>query len=147
MMHKSCKFQIKNGRFIPPTETVENLLMYNQQYNLIENNSELIVETDILIKPTNGQPKTVKHQTLIVLSEFNHKPFEIDNAVKALMFNLRHNIFDEIKLKLGINNEDYLLIYFPSDEQFSCTLNKDLVFENYDFKPIFNPQLLVDISY
>lgn len=147
MMHKSCQFQIKNGIFIPPTETVENLLMYNQQYNLIENNQHLIVETDILIKPTNGKPKAIKHQTLIVLSGFNHQPFEIDEAVKSLMWNLRHNIFDKIKLELSIHNGDYLLIYFPSDGQFSCILNKGLTFENYDFKPTFNPKLLVGISY
>ena len=121
--------------------------MYNQQYNLIENNSELIIETDILIKPINEHPKTIKHQTLIVLSGFNHQPFEMEEAVTALMWNLRHNIFDKIKSELGIDNEDDLSSYFPSDGQFSCAFNKDLTFENYNFKPTFNPKLLVDISY
>lgn len=147
MMNSTCQFQIKNGRLVTPTETVENLIMSNQQYSLIESNSELIVETNILIKPTKDKPKPVKHQTLIVLSGFNHQPFEMEEAVTALMWNLRHNIFDKIKSELGIDNEDDLSSYFPSDGQFSCAFNKDLTFENYNFKPTFNPKLLVDISY
>lgn len=159
MMYKSCQFQIKNGRFIPSTETVEKMITYNQQYNILDGNSQLIVETDILIKPTNEQPKTVKHQTLIVLSSFNHQPFEIDEAVIALMFNLRHDIFEKIKGELSIIDDvgkdgekvNYMLInYFPHEYnkgEFSCTLNKNLKFEDYNFQPPFNPNLLTGIDY
>lgn len=149
-MHKSCQFQIKNGRVIPPISNVEKLITYNQQYNILENSSQLIVETDILIKPTNEQPKTVKHQTLIILSRFNHQPFEIEEAVIALLFNLRHNIFDKIKLELGLTDNKGLHEHFPdehNENQFSCLLNKNLNFENYNFSPTFSPSLLTEIWY
>lgn len=146
-MHKSCQFQIKNGKVTPPIKNVENLITYNQQYSLLEDGFSLIVETKISATITDTETQMLNHKTLIVLSNFNHKPYEIDEAVKSLMWNLRHNIFDKIKSELGIYNEDYLLIYFPNDEQFSCNLNKDLTFENYDFKPSFNHHLLADISY
>ncbi len=147
MLNKSCKFQIKNGKFDRQIENIENLLSYYQEYNLIESNTKLIVETDILVKQLNEEPEKVVHKTLIILSGFLHDDFEIEEAVTSLMFELRHHIFDKIKLEFDIQNEKYLLQYFPNDEQFSCILNKDLKFDNYDFQPTFNPQLLVGIFY
>lgn len=159
MMHKSCKFQIKNGRISPHISNVEKLITYNQQYNILENSSQLIVETDISLKTADKQYETIKHQTLIELIVFNHELFEIDDAVKSLMWNLRHNIFEKIKEELHIiDNVDEdgkkvnntLKDYFPNDyndKEFSCELNKDLRFDDYNFQPPFNLNLLTHIHY
>jgi hypothetical protein len=146
-MNKSCQFQIKNGKLSIKIEHVENLLSYYQEYNLIENNTRLIVETDILIKQSGKDLEKLIHKTLIILSGFKHGNFEVEDVVESLMFNLRHNIFNKIKLELGIKSNKYLFQYFPEDSQFSCAFNKNLKFDDYNFTPVFNPNLLVDISY
>jgi len=149
-MYKSCNFQIKNGRFTPPTATVEKLITYNQQYNILEDRSQIIVETDIKLKTTNEKYETIKHQTLVELSGFNHGLFEIDEATTTLMFNLRHNIFEKIKSELGLNDDKYLYEHFPNDynvDEFSCMLNKDLKFDDLNFQPQFNLNLLTHIDY
>lgn len=150
MMYKSCNFQIKNGRFIPPTATVEKLITYNQQYNILEHRSQIIVETDISLKTTDEKYETIKHQTLVELSGFNHETFELDDAVTALMFNLRHKIFEKIKSELGLNDNKDLYDHFPNDYnvgEFSCMLNKDLTFDDLSFQPQFNLNLLTHIGY
>ncbi|MBK9257290.1 MAG: hypothetical protein IPM42_17595 [Saprospiraceae bacterium] len=124
--------------------------MYKQQYNFLEGDAELIIETDILVKPFNKQPETIKHQTLIVLSGFAHEPFEIEDAIKSLMFNLRHNIFDKIKSELGITDAENMKIlseFFPSEGSFSCVYNSSLTFNDYDFSPPLNLNNLVEIHY
>lgn len=150
-MHKSCKFQIKDGIFIPslPAENYEPIILYSyhQEYNLINDNSQLIVKTEISIKFGQLPSQKITHKTLVELLSFTHKPSDMNDAVDALMWNLRHNLFDKIKLELKLTSGDILKEYFPNDSQFICKLNKDLKFDNYDFTPILNLNTLHGVGY